>query len=273
MGQYYQKINTIFKRDQNPGKFHNCIMPEEGFVQEEFEYLRGCKFECTEKIDGTNMSVHIIPVGYHQEPEGVVIVKDQKTGETRREVRENVYVVKYVMEIHGKTEKADTPKHLQTKMENLFNLDQLMVLFNKDHCYLTPTEANEECINGRVVIFGEGYGAKIQKGGNYISNDCGFILFDVMIGRMYLLRESLEDIAQKLEIPIVPLIGYMTVDEAIEFVRKGFKSTIAENKDYDAEGLVLKTPMGLLNRKGERIITKIKTCDFRQLEAREKNKH
>ena len=87
---------------------------------------------------------------------------------------------------------------------------------------------------------------------------------------MYLLRESLEDIAQKLEIPIVPLIGYMTVDEAIEFVRKGFKSTIAENKDYDAEGLVLKTPMGLLNRKGERIITKIKTCDFRQLEAREK---
>ena len=62
----------------------------------------------------------------------------------------------------------------------------------------------------------------------------------------------------------------MTVDEAIEFVKKGFKSTIAENKDYDAEGLVLKTPMGLLNRKGERIITKIKTCDFRQLEAREK---
>lgn len=271
MAQYYQKINTIFKRDQNPGKYHNCIMPEMGFTQEEFEYLRDCKFECTEKIDGTSMSVHLIPMGYQIVSEGVVIVKDQKTGETHEETRKDVYKVIYTMEIHGKTEKADTPKHLQTKMESLFNVDQLVKVFNKDHCYATEEEAREEADNGRYVVFGEGYGAKIQKGGNYISNDCGFILFDVMVGNMYLLRENLEDIAKKLNVPIVPLIGYMTVDEAIEFVRKGFKSTIAENKDYDAEGLVLKTPMGLLNRKGERIITKIKTCDFRQLEAREKN--
>lgn len=57
----------------------------------------------------------------------------------------------------------------------------------------------------------------------------------------------------------------MTIPEAIEFVRNGFKSTIAENKDYEAEGLVLKTPDGLLGRNGERLITKIKTKDFRQL--------
>ena len=134
MAQYYQKINTIFKRDMNPGKFHNCIMPEEGFVQPEFEYLRGCKFECTEKVDGTNMSVHLVPIGYKYVPEGVVIVRDPKTGETHEETRKDVYKVSYVMEIHGKTEKADTPKHLQAKMEDLFNLEQLMVVFNKDHC-------------------------------------------------------------------------------------------------------------------------------------------
>ena len=252
MAQYYQKINTIFKRDMNPGKFHNCIMPEEGFVQPEFEYLRGCKFECTEKIDGTSMSVHLVPDGM------------------QNAVGEGI-TVNYHVEIHGKTEKADTPKHLQAKMEELFPLEKLLVAFNKNETYESYEDAKKELETGKVVVFGEGYGVKIQKGGNYISNDCGFILFDVMIGGMYLLRESLEDIAQKLEIPIVPLIGYMTVDEAIEFVRKGFKSTIAENKDYDAEGLVLKTPMGLLNRKGERIITKIKTCDFRQLEARERS--
>ena len=56
----------------------------------------------------------------------------------------------------------------------------------------------------------------------------------------------------------------MTIKEAIEFVKKGFKSTIAENKDYDAEGLVLKTPYGLQLRNGERIILKIKTEDFRK---------
>lgn len=254
MAQYYQKINTIFKRDQNPGKFHNCIMPEQGFTQPEFEFLRGCKFECTEKIDGTNMSVHIIPVGYND------------IG--------GAFKMNYAVEYHGKTEKADTPKHLQAKMEQLFPAEKMLAVFNKNVLYESIDDVDKELQHGKVIVFGEGYGAKIHKGGNYISNDCGFILFDVTVDGMFLLRESLEDIASKLEIPIVPLIGYMTVDEAIEFVKKGFKSTIAENKDYDAEGLVLKTPMGLLNRKGERIITKIKTCDFRQLEAREKaNNH
>ena len=247
---YYPKINTIFKRDQNPGKYHNCIMPNEGFTQPEFEFLRGCKFECTEKVDGTNMSVHIIPVDYTD--------------------IDNSFKVNYTVEYHGKTEKADTPKHLQTKMEQLFPAEKMLEVFNKNVTYENVEDAIKEVNHGKVIVFGEGYGVKIQKGGNYISNDCGFILFDVTVDGMFLLRESLEDIASKLEIPIVPLIGYMTVDEAIEFVKKGFKSTIAENKDYDAEGLVLKTPMGLLNRKGERIITKIKTCDFRQLEAREK---
>ena len=250
MAQYYQKINTIFKRDQNPGKYHNCIMPNEGFTQPEFEFLRGCKFECTEKIDGTNMSVHIIPVDYTD------------IG--------NSFKVNYTVEYHGKTEKADTPKHLQTKMEQLFPAEKMLEVFNKNVTYENVEDAVKEVNHGKVIVFGEGYGVKIQKGGNYISNDCGFILFDVTVDGMFLLRESLEDIASKLEIPIVPLIGYMTVDEAIEFVKRGFKSTIAENKDYDAEGLVIKTPMGLLNRKGERIITKIKTCDFRQLEARER---
>ena len=57
----------------------------------------------------------------------------------------------------------------------------------------------------------------------------------------------------------------MTIKEAIEYVDKGFKSTISENKDYIAEGLVLKTPDGLLDRTGQRIVTKIKTVDFIKL--------
>lgn len=53
--------------------------------------------------------------------------------------------------------------------------------------------------------------------------------------------------------------------EAEDFVKAGFKSLIAENKDYIAEGLVLKAPCGLLNRRGKRIITKIKYCDYKDL--------
>lgn len=60
------------------------------------------------------------------------------------------------------------------------------------------------------------------------------------------------------------MIGYMTISEAIEYVKGGFKSTVAENPEYDAEGLVLKTPFALQFRNGQRIITKIKTCDFQK---------
>ena len=115
-----------------------------------------------------------------------------------------------------------------------------------------------------ITLYGEGYGAKIQKGGNYISSDVDFILFDIKVGKWWLQRDAVEDIADELNIKVVPLIGYMTIPEAIEYVKKGFKSTIAENKDYDAEGLVLKTPTGLLRRNGERLVTKIKTVDFRK---------
>lgn len=42
----YPKINTLFKRDEN-----NIIIPSE-YTLSEFEYLKYCPFECTEKIDG-----------------------------------------------------------------------------------------------------------------------------------------------------------------------------------------------------------------------------
>ena len=46
---------------------------------------------------------------------------------------------------------------------------------------------------------------------------------------------------------------------------------VAENKDLDAEGLVLTAPLGMLDRRGNRIITKIKTCDFTKLNAKLKS--
>ena len=54
----------------------------------------------------------------------------------------------------------------------------------------------------------------------------------------------------------------MTIPEAIDYVKKGFKSNIAQNKDYNAEGLVLRTPDVLCRKDGNRLITKIKTVDF-----------
>lgn len=219
----YQKINTLFKRDAN-----NIIIPSE-FTLQEFGYLKDVPWECTEKVDGTNMRVEIAKTGGN-----------------------------FSVEYKGRTERANIPTHLYNKMRALFDKVKWESIFPQ----LTEPE------DLTITLYGEGYGYKIQKGSNYISDDVNFILFDVKIGKWWLNRASIEEIALSLGIPVVPLIGYMTIPKAIEFVKKGFKSTFSENRDYDAEGLVLKTPVGLLSRKGERIITKIKTEDFRKYVAK-----
>lgn len=49
MANDYQKINTLFLRDEN-----NIIIPDR-FTASEFTYLVNNLWECTEKIDGTNI--------------------------------------------------------------------------------------------------------------------------------------------------------------------------------------------------------------------------
>ena len=106
-------------------------------------------------------------------------------------------------------------------------------------------------------------GMKIQKGGGrYIKDEVSFILFDVKIDKWWLRRPDIEEIAGDLAIKVVPVIGYMTFEEAIQYVHIGYDSLIAEDTTYDAEGLVLKTDLGLLDRSGQRIIAKIKARDF-----------
>lgn len=112
-----------------------------------------------------------------------------------------------------------------------------------------------------TVLYGEGYGAKIQKeGANYIPDGVSFVLFDVQRNGTYLERFNVEEIAKNFNLDIVPIIGHGTIDEAIEITKKGFKSKWG---DFIAEGIVLRPRVELLSRKGERIITKVKYRDFK----------
>lgn len=53
MSSYYQKINTLYKRDMTKPK-KPIILGE--YSEPEFEVLKDLKWEATEKIDGTNSS-------------------------------------------------------------------------------------------------------------------------------------------------------------------------------------------------------------------------
>src|SRR5688572_17144881 len=65
----------------------------------------------------------------------------------------------------GRTDAAQMPVFLLQKLQDLF-----------------PEELMEQAFqNTEVVLYGEGYGAKIQKGGGNYRQDQSFILFDVKV--------------------------------------------------------------------------------------------
>ena len=109
-----------------------------------------------------------------------------------------------------------------------------------------------------AILFGEGYGVKIQNGGLY-RDDVSFILFDVMIGSNYQPRSTVNGLAQAFGIDAVPVLFTGTLQEGVDFIKQKPKSTIGK---ADMEGLVARPKMELKDRCGNRIIVKIKVKDF-----------
>lgn len=155
------------------------------------------------------------------------------------------------MTVGGKTDNAHIHTDLIAYLHNTVTPDLLAACFplNPDG---TPVNA---------VVYGEGYGAGIQKGGGY-SPDKRFIVFDVLVdGRWWLAWENVVDVAGKLGLPIVPFIGTMTLEDATEKVRTGFPSALGDGT-MRAEGLVGRPLEALFDKKGHRLIVKLKTKDF-----------
>ena len=149
----------------------------------------------------------------------------------------------------GRTDRANIPVKL---------LDALNALFlNKKEVFISKFGTTPVC------LYGEGYGAGIQKCGGGYRHDNSFILFDVLIGRWWLRRDDVCDMAETLDIDVVPLVGSGTIQEAINLVTEGFTSSVPKDGKLIAEGLVLRPAVELLDRAGRRIITKLKHRDFK----------
>lgn len=149
------------------------------------------------------------------------------------------------VEFGGRTDNAVLPTPLVDYLGETFTTEGLRKVF--------------EDLDTPVTLFGEGYGPKIQGGGKY-RDDHAFVLFDVKIGDFWLYRKDVDDIAAKLGIESVPTIGYGTLHQGIGRVMG--KLTSAWDH-FEAEGIVARPVVPLFNRKGERIICKIKAVDFK----------
>jgi hypothetical protein len=152
----------------------------------------------------------------------------------------------------GRTDKADMPKNLKEYLEKTFTKEKMAEIFDSE--------------KGDVVLFGEGYGATIQHGGNY-RKDVSFRLFDVRIGHWWLEFQNILEIASKLGIKAVPSIGMMTRVQAVNYLKTKPKSLVSAedggNVQYEMEGIVAKSEPLMLMRNGrDRVMWKLKIKDF-----------
>lgn len=175
----------------------------------------------TEKIDGTNVRA---------------VWRPQELGGDRRPQS---------LTFGGKTDNAQLHADLFRWLTENITAEKMRAVFP------------ESC----AVIYGEGYGAGIQKGGGY-SPTKKLIVFDVLVdGKWWLSSENVADVCSKLGLDMVPSFGTMTLESATEIVRHGFPSKIG-NGTIKAEGLVGRPAETLFDKKGARLIVKLKTNDF-----------
>lgn len=151
------------------------------------------------------------------------------------------------VEFGGRTDKAQIPAHLLDKLNELFATTEVEELFEQ-------TWGDKD-----VILFGEGYGPKIQNGGAY-RDDVSFILFDVLVGDNYQEREWVEKTAQMFGINVVPIVLVDSIEDGVNYVMTHPKSTMGTAM---MEGVVGRPMVELRDRRGERVIVKIKWDDFK----------
>ena len=228
----YHKINSLQKRYTEG--------PEKGKFTGEWcdpvhEYLKDSLWYCREKVDGTNIRIDF---GRN------LVQTGQISGVSLWGLNEDEPAK---ITISGRTDNAQIPGPLLSRLEALFPLEKLTDYFG----------VPEDVTFKDVTLYGEGFGAGIQKGADYGPVD--FILFDVKIGDFWLDEDNITGIAESLGIRRVP---YMTASlaEAIRIVAGHIlESTL---KEGEAEGYVCVPKVPLFNKWGERVIVKVKGVDF-----------
>ena len=151
------------------------------------------------------------------------------------------------VEFGGRADKAQIPGPLLSKLNEMFATSEAEELFKQ-------TWGDKD-----VILFGEGYSPKIQNGGEYRS-DVSFILFDVLVGDNYQEREWVEETAQMFNIDVVPIVLTGTIQDGIDYVMKHPRPTMGTAM---MEGVVGRPMIELRDRRGERVIVKIKWEDFK----------
>ena len=216
----YPKIQSAYKRYLDGPHKGKFIIGE--WTDPVFEYLKDLTWVWKEKVDGTNIRVQ-----YWANVETSTMFQTVPR-----------------IEIKGKTDKAKRSEPLYSSVEKMFPVEWFQEHFDP---------------GVDVCLYGEGYGAKIQKGGGNYRLDQSFVLFDIKIGNWWLEFHNVIVIAARGGIEYIPTISDRSLESAIYDIKEGMVSSWG---NFNMEGLVGQPLIPLNMRNGQRVITKIKTKDF-----------
>jgi ATP-dependent RNA circularization protein (DNA/RNA ligase family) len=151
--------------------------------------------------------------------------------------------------VYGRTDEALVPKQLVHHICSIFTPEKI-----KELSYFMNS-------NSEIILFCEGYGPKIQTGGNY-RDEMGFILFDVWSVGRWSSREEVQSIAILLEMPMPHSYGLMTTDKVIELVKSKPDSPTAI-RPMKIEGVMCRShPLIINNYTRDMVMFKLKCKDM-----------
>lgn len=152
----------------------------------------------------------------------------------------------YKVTIGGRTDTAQMPLILVHALQAQFTEELLEQQFQA-----TP-----------VVLYGEGYGARVVDGSGIYRPDPGFVMFDALVDGWWLLPDSLQVLGSQMNVDVVPQAFIGGIDDAISLVKSGTLFSRWSTGNFAPEGLVGKPPLGLTRRDGDRLMVKVKGKDF-----------
>ena len=249
----YPKLNNVRKRSQDGihmTKEYTTLWLEM-FANAEFDWI------LSEKIDGTNLRIIFDEYGgvhFRGRTDKAELHKDllAHLRETFAEKDENGEFYNSAVSIH----------------EHKFDYKDGELTVNLERA-VPHLKAKEKFSDLKsCILFGEGFGAGIQKGGGNYSPTKSFILFDIWRdngsdrGQWYEWH-TVRDIAGDIEIPMVQSYSdyctAITLHQIEDWVATGMDSHFG---NFTAEGVVVRPKWNLFDSRGSRIMLKVKVCDY-----------
>ena len=279
----YTKIDTMYKRYAFDGKncpkkewlkFRNKIILGE-FSNKEAEYLFHNLWEAYSKIDGTNSKIAFYPSTQEIRVGGKTDNANSQHGQFEMLEKIGERIKPQLCAMFPKESARFTPIKENNKIQ-YFDVKGNVIGTVACELTYTKTEASASTFYGvaleevPIYIYGEYFGTGVQKGGGrYIQNGNDFLVFDIKQQGWWLPKENRDAICKALGLEQVPFLGHMTLEDIEKMVRGGFATKFdrAADPTLIEEGIVARPVIPLCSSNGNRVIVKVKYCDYVEYDA------